>query len=84
MSVICIFIKDTQYCINSGEYSDNVCEDSASIIQETLKIWDTETFCDAESLCSLTTAVNVDRKTQAPETWRHEWNLVRKLTNFDK
>lgn len=47
-------IKDTQYCINSGEYSDNVCEDSESIIQETLKIWDTETFCDAESLCSLT------------------------------
>lgn len=53
-SVIFIFIKDTQYCINSGEYSDNVCEDSESIIQETLKIWDTETFCDAESLCSLT------------------------------
>lgn len=35
-------------------------------------IRDTETFCDAESLCSLTTAVNVDRKTQAPETWRNE------------
>lgn len=46
-------------------------------------IRDTETFCDAESLCSLTTAVNVDRKTQAPETWRNDWNLVRKLTNFD-